>query len=91
MSQPNNPAHDAIAKRLARIAGHAASLKRLWEERYDNDEILIQIAAVRAALDQVGRLILEHHIDECVIAAVTRGEPDEAIADLKAALERFIK
>jgi CsoR family transcriptional regulator, copper-sensing transcriptional repressor len=90
MSQPGNPAHDAIAKRLARIAGHAASLKRLWDENCDEDDMLTQIAAVRAALDQVGRIILEQHIEECVAEAVTRGTPDEAITELKAALERFI-
>jgi CsoR family transcriptional regulator, copper-sensing transcriptional repressor len=81
---------DDIAKRLARVAGHANSLKRLWEEGRDCDDMLTQIAAVRAALDQVGKVILEHHIEHCVDKAVKYGEAEEAIRDLKAALDRFV-
>lgn len=86
----NDPTRDDIAKRLARIAGHANSLKRLWEEERECDDVLTQIAAVRAALDQVGKAILEHHIEHCVEKAVKYGEAEEAIRDLKAALDRFV-
>jgi DNA-binding FrmR family transcriptional regulator len=90
MSHRTDPTDEAIAQRLARVAGHANSLKRLWAEGRECDDMLTQIAAVRAALDQVGRAILEHHIEHCVTEAVERGQPDEAIRDLKDALERFI-
>jgi CsoR family transcriptional regulator, copper-sensing transcriptional repressor len=86
----NDPTRDDIAKRLARVAGHANSLKRLWEEGRECDDMLTQIAAVRAALDQVGKAILEQHIEHCVNKAVKHGEPDEAIRDLKEALDRFV-
>src|SRR5215471_7489441 len=86
----NDPSREDIAKRLARVAGHANSLKRLWEEERDCDDVLTQIAAVRAALDQVGKAILEHHIEHCVEKAVKYGEAEEAIRDLKAALDRFV-
>ncbi|WP_165423102.1 metal-sensing transcriptional repressor [Ktedonosporobacter rubrisoli] len=79
-----------IAHRLARISGHAASLKRLWEEERDYDDMLIQIAAVRAALDQVARAILEQHLQQSIQEAVTRSDPDGAIRDLKNALDRFV-
>jgi DNA-binding FrmR family transcriptional regulator len=85
-----NPSHEDIAKRLARIAGHANSLKRLWDEGRECDDMLTQIAAVRAALDQVGKVILEHHIEHCVEKAVKHGEAEEAIRDLKDALDRFV-
>ena len=52
--------------------------------------MLTQIAAVRAGLDQVGKTILEHHIEHCVEKAVKHGEAEEAIRDLKAALDRFV-
>ena len=86
----NDPSREDIAKRLARIAGHANSLKRLWEEGRDCDDMLTQIAAVRAALDQAGKAILEQHIEHCVTKAVKHGEADEAIRDLKDALDRFV-
>ena len=82
--------HEDVAKRLARIAGHATSLKRMWEEHAECDETLTQISAVRAALDQVGKVILQHHINHCMREAVESGHVDDAIKDLKKALDRFV-
>ena len=90
MSHRDAPIGEDIAKRLARIAGHANSLPRLWEEGRECEEMLTQISAVRAALDQVGRVILEHHIDHCVGEALERGRAEEAVRDLKKALDRLI-
>jgi DNA-binding FrmR family transcriptional regulator len=92
MNQPadEHTAREEITKRLARIAGHAQSLKRMWEEGRQIDDMLTQVAAVRAALDQVGRAMLELHIDESVAKAVQHGETADAIRELKEALDRFI-
>ena len=79
-----------VAKRLGRMAGHATSLKRMWDEGVECKEMLTQIAAVRAALDQVGKVVLEHHIDHCVAEAIESGRPEEAVRDLKGALDRFV-
>lgn len=79
-----------IAKRLARIAGHAASLKRLWDEGRKGSEMLTQIVAVRAALDAVGRAILEQEIDRQLGRALVLGAPDEASRVLKEALDRLL-
>jgi DNA-binding FrmR family transcriptional regulator len=83
-------AREEITKRLARIAGHAQSLKRMWEEGRQIDDMLTQVAAVRAALDQAGRAMLELHIEESVAKAVQHGETADAIRELKEALDRFI-
>jgi DNA-binding FrmR family transcriptional regulator len=92
MSQTTtDPSHEDIAKRLARVAGHVNSLKRMWDEGRECDDMLTQIAAVRAALDQIGKVILEQHIEHCVTRAVKHGEAEEAIQDLRAALDRFVK
>ncbi len=80
-----------IAHRLARIAGHANSLKRLWEEERNYHDMLIQIAAVRAGLDQVARAILEQHVQQSIREAVTQGDAEVAIRELKDALDRLIK
>lgn len=90
MAQRSGPSYEEVGKRLARISGHAASLKRFWDEGRECEELLTQISAVRAALEQVGRVVLEHHIDHCVREAVEKGNPDEVIADLKKALDRLI-
>jgi len=88
MSHREEPVGDEIANRLARVAGHANSLKRFWDEGRECDEMLTQIAAVRGALDQIGRVILEHHLEHCIRNAVERGDTNEVIVDLKKSLSR---
>jgi len=90
MSHRQGPDGDRISHRLSGIAGHAASVKRLWDEDRECVEILTQIAAVRASLDQIGKSILEHHLEHCVLDAVENGDAAKAITDLKHALNRFI-
>ncbi|MBT9131279.1 MAG: Copper-sensing transcriptional repressor CsoR [candidate division WS2 bacterium] len=51
---------------------------------------LIQITAVRPALNQVGRIIMEEHIETCVAETFKEGKEDKAIAELKEALRKFI-
>jgi CsoR family transcriptional regulator, copper-sensing transcriptional repressor len=90
MSHRDSPGGEKIAKRLAKVAGHANSLKRLWDEDRACEDILTQISAVRAALDQVGKVILAHHIEHRVNDAVERGHAEDIIKDLKDALDRFV-
>lgn len=90
MSQREGPLGEDVSKRLARIAGHAASLKRFWDEGRECEDLLTQISAVRAALDQVGRLVLEHHIEHRVREVAEHGRVDEVVKDLKKSLDRLI-
>jgi DNA-binding FrmR family transcriptional regulator len=53
-------------------------------------EVLVQIAAVRGALDRVARLILDEHLSECITRAAHEGNIESEIEDLKAALDRFL-
>ncbi|MGN0267682.1 MAG: metal-sensing transcriptional repressor [Lachnospiraceae bacterium] len=52
--------------RMARIIGHANKVKSMIAEDADCTDILIQMAAVRAALTSLSKLILEEHINECM-------------------------
>ncbi|CAD5919224.1 Copper-sensing transcriptional repressor RicR [Planktothrix agardhii] len=53
-------------------------------------DVLIQIAAIRGALDRVARIILDEHLSECVARAAKEGNIDVEIEALKAALDRFL-
>lgn len=54
-------------------------------------EVLIQIAAVRGALDRVARIILDEHLTACVGRAADRGNMEAEIEELKAALDHFLR
>lgn len=81
----------AVANQLARTAGHVTSIKRMVEEGRACTEILIQLAAVRAAIDRTSRLVLEDHVESCLHGAATNGIADEEWQRLKEALDKFIR
>lgn len=56
----------AIINRLSRIEGHIRSIKTMVESERDCAEVLIQVAAVRSAINRVGKLILEDHLESCL-------------------------
>ena len=80
----------AVVNRLARAVGHLEKVKRMVEDDCDCAEVLIQIAAVRAAIENTGKVILQDHIQHCIVDAVEEGD-DQAIASLCAAIDKFMK
>ena len=80
----------AVVNRLARAIGHLEKVKRMVEEGYDCTEVLIQLAAVRSALDNTGKVILKDHMRHCVAEAVSAGDT-ESIDDLCMAIDKFMK
>ncbi len=80
----------AVLNRLSRAIGHLESVRAMVEEGRDCSEVLVQIAAVRSAINNIGKVILQDHIRHCIVDAVEEG--DEApIDDLCAAIEKFVK
>ena len=81
----------AVADQLARTAGHIASIKRMVETGQPCADVLIQLAAVRAAIDRASRLVLEDHVESCLRGAAHNGLADEEWRRLKEALDKFIR
>jgi len=77
-------------KRLAKIEGHVRGIRRMVEENKECPDILLQLAAVRAAINRVGRLVLEDHIEVCIAQATKEGKGEEAVMELKDALIKFM-
>jgi CsoR family transcriptional regulator, copper-sensing transcriptional repressor len=79
-----------IIDRMSRAIGHMESIKRMVEEGRDCSEILIQISAVRSAINNVGKIILQDHINNCIIDAVKTGDK-KVLEDLNSAVAMFMK
>jgi CsoR family transcriptional regulator, copper-sensing transcriptional repressor len=79
-----------IINRLSRIEGHIRGIKTMVTESRPCPEVLVQIAAVRGALDRVARVILDEHLSECVARAAQEGNIESEIEELKEALDRFL-
>ena len=79
-----------IVNRLSRVEGHIRGIKTMVQESRPCPDVLVQIAAVRGALDRIARLILDEHLDECVSRAAQEGNIEEELDALKTALDRFL-
>ena len=77
----------AVLNRLSRAIGHLESVKRMVEDGRDCTEVLVQLAAVRSALNSTAKIILKDHIEHC-IAGVDSG--DHALEELNEAIDKFI-
>jgi CsoR family transcriptional regulator, copper-sensing transcriptional repressor len=88
--EPVHEHHQQVINRLARIEGHVRAIKRMVEEDTSCPDVLVQIAAVRSALNSVGRVILEDHLQSCMVQAVEKDDYQQALRDLKNSLDRFI-
>lgn len=80
----------AVLNRMSRAIGHMEAVKTMVEEGRDCSEVLIQIAAVRSAINNIGKIILEDHIKHCVVDAVETGD-EQVLKDLEEAISKFIK
>ena len=92
LSSRNNK--DDLIKRLKRIEGQVKGIQKMIDdERYCID-ILVQISAVKAAIDKVGKIILENHIKGCVAESIkneSQDESDELIEELMKNIYKFMK
>lgn len=80
----------AVVNRLSRAIGHLESVKKMVEEGRDCSEVLVQIAAVRSAINNIGKVILQDHIQHCLVDAVEHDD-EQALDDLCTAIDKFIK
>ena len=80
----------AVLNRMSKIIGHMESIKTMVENGRDCSEVLIQLAAVKSALNNTGKLILKEHISHCIVHAVEHGD-SQAVEDLNRAIDQFMK
>lgn len=79
-----------ITMRLRKISGQIGGIEKMVNHPRLCVDILNQIGAVRAALDQVGLLILENHLKVCLPKAKSAPYQKEAIDELVAVLKRLL-
>ncbi|MDO4834599.1 MAG: metal-sensing transcriptional repressor [Bacillota bacterium] len=80
----------AVLNRMSRIIGHMQSVRTMVENDRDCSEVLIQLSAIRSALQSVSRVILKEHMSTCIVDAVREGDMQQ-IEELNAAIDKFMK
>lgn len=79
-----------VTNRLAKAIGHLQKVKQMVEDGEDCSDVLIQLAAVKSALNNTGKIILKDHMEHCIVHAVQDGN-QKMIDELNNAIDKFIK
>ena len=79
-----------VLNRLAKAIGHLQKVKQMVEDGEDCSDVLIQLAAVKSALNNTGKVILKDHLDHCIVHAVEEGDT-QMLEELNEAIDKFLK
>ncbi len=81
-----------IVNRLRRIEGQIKGLQKMIEEKKQCSDVLIQVSAVRSAVNKVGTMIFETHFRECLEQALEdEGNFEEFINQFTTLMDRYVK
>ena len=80
----------AVLNRLSRAIGHLTSVRGMVEQGRDCSEVLIQLAAVRSAINATCEVILKDHLEHCIVDAINTGDMN-TLEELKRAVELLMK
>ncbi len=87
----NKADEEALRHRLSRLEGQVRGIKRMLAEHQSCDDILIQVAALKQAVNGVASELVQAHMATCVLGRVEAGRGAEAVESLKAALGRVLR
>ncbi|ANE48775.1 hypothetical protein SY83_07040 [Paenibacillus swuensis] len=80
-----------LLNRLKRVEGQVRGIHKMIEEGRGSEDILVQLSAVKSALNKVGLNLLERQTEETLAQAVETGSPDKAAKQLNNMLEKWLK
>lgn len=91
MEERTAESKEDILKRLRRIEGQVKGIQRMIEEDKNCADILMQVAAVRAAINKAGSLILEKHSKTCLENVISSQDREKALGELAKTMQSFMK
>jgi len=81
--------HDNALRRLKTVEGHIRGIERMIEDDVYCIDVIRQIQAVQSALNKINAIILDEHLNSCLITAVRGEDPDERERVLKEITDVF--
>ena len=90
VAQPSQR-HAEILSRLHKAQGQLAGITSMYGDGRSCTDILDQLSAARAAVDAVGLILLEDHINACVRDGISRGHINDKIAELVTTVRHFVR
>ncbi len=90
---PTHQHHDIgkLCQRINRVEGQLGGIRKMLEADKPCDEIIIQLNSAKAALQKISQIVLEDHLDHCVLDALREGKGEVQVESLKRALSQYTK
>ena len=91
VDQPSQRRDKEILSRLHKAHGQLAGITSMYADGRSCTDILDQLSAARAAVDAVGLVLFEDHINACVRDGISHGHGDDKIAELVTTVRHFVR
>ncbi len=79
---------ETLLNRLRRVEGQIRGIQRMLEEGRECEDVLTQLVAARSALDRVGLLLMDRHIDTCLLGSMNA---EAGLRNLQRALRMWLR
>ncbi|HOM42640.1 MAG TPA: metal-sensitive transcriptional regulator [Bacillota bacterium] len=80
-----------ILNRMKKIEGQAKGIQKMIEEDKCCGDIMVQISAIRSAINKVGGLIMDRYIKECLKESLKDKNSDKSIEEIIETIVRYVK
>ena len=84
-------AERALYNRLSRLEGQVRGVKKMLAEHKSCDDMLVQVSALKQAVNGIAAELLQAHMETCVLGRIEAGEGERALASLRNALAKVMK
>lgn len=79
---------EALLTRLRRIEGQIRGIHKMLAEDRVCEDVVTQLMAARSSLDQVGLMIIDHHVEQCLIS---NQSSEDALRNLRQAMRLWLR
>jgi DNA-binding FrmR family transcriptional regulator len=80
-----------LVNRLSRLEGQVRGVRKMLADHKSCDEILVQVAAIKQAVNGVAVELLQGHLDSCVADNIRDGVAEAALKSLRGALTHVLR
>jgi CsoR family transcriptional regulator, copper-sensing transcriptional repressor len=84
-------AERALYNRLSRLEGQVRGVKKMLADHQSCDAMLVQVSAMKQAVNGIAAELLQAHMETCVLGRVEAGDGQRALASLRNALAKVMK
>lgn len=76
---------------MKKIEGQAKGIQKMIEEDKCCSDIMVQISAIRSAINRVGGLIMDRYIKECLKESLKNEKDRESIEEIIETIVKYVK